>query len=103
LLPRPAAPHTLPRRDALPIYRFNQHLQSLAAREPGGDSLAARLAAEAARYREAYAMQYGEIFAITALLCVAGALLGLLIAGHGEIGRAHVWTPVTGTTRMPAA
>lgn len=66
------------------LYRFNQHLQSLAAREPGGDSLAARLAAEAARYREAYAMQYGEIFAITALLCVAGALLGLLIAGHGD-------------------
>ncbi|MGV0834545.1 MFS transporter [Mycolicibacterium thermoresistibile] len=65
------------------LYRFNQHLQSLPATQ-GGDSLAARLAAEAARYREAYAMQYGEIFAITALLCVVGALLGLLIAGRHD-------------------
>jgi hypothetical protein len=29
-------------------------------------------------------MQYGEIFGITALVCVIGALLGLLIAGRHE-------------------
>jgi hypothetical protein len=29
-------------------------------------------------------MQYGEIFTITAIVCVVGALLGLLIAGRAE-------------------
>ena len=29
-------------------------------------------------------MQYGEIFFITAIVCVIGALLGLLIAGRHE-------------------
>ena len=65
------------------LYRFNQHLQSLPS-GPGGDSLAERLAAEAARYREAYVLQYGEIFAITAIVCLVGALLGLLISGRSE-------------------
>ncbi len=32
----------------------------------------------------AYAMQYGEIFGITAIVCVVGALLGLLISGRHE-------------------
>ena len=65
------------------LYRFNQYLQQLPP-SPGGDSLAARLAAEAARYREAYVMQYGEIFWITAVVCVVGAVLGLLISGRHE-------------------
>jgi hypothetical protein len=29
-------------------------------------------------------MQYGEIFGITAIVCVVGALLGLLISRHHE-------------------
>ena len=29
-------------------------------------------------------MQYGEIFAITAIVCLVGALLGLLISGRSE-------------------
>ncbi len=29
-------------------------------------------------------MQYGEIFGITAIVCVVGALLGLLISGRHE-------------------
>jgi hypothetical protein len=33
---------------------------------------------------EAYTMQYGEIFGITAIVCVIGALLGLLISGRHE-------------------
>ena len=33
---------------------------------------------------EAFALQYGEIFGITAAVCVVGALLGLLISGRGE-------------------
>ncbi len=65
------------------LYRFNQHLQSLPA-DPGANTLAERLAAEAARVREAYVMQYGEIFTITAIVCVVGALLGLLISGRHE-------------------
>jgi hypothetical protein len=43
-----------------------------------------RLAAQAARVRVAYVMQYGEIFGITAIVCVVGALLGLLISGRHE-------------------
>ena len=29
-------------------------------------------------------LQYGEIFSITAVVCVVGAVLGLLIAARGE-------------------
>jgi MFS family permease len=65
------------------LYRFNQHLASLPHTQVTG-SLAARLAATAARYREAYVLQYGEIFSITAIVCIVGALLGLLIAGRHE-------------------
>ena len=43
-----------------------------------------RLAAQAARVRTAYVMQYGEIFSITAIVCLVGALLGLLISGRRE-------------------
>jgi hypothetical protein len=64
------------------LYRFNQHLASLPAGT--GNNLVERLAAQAARVRTAYVMQYGEIFGITALVCVIGALLGLLIAGRQE-------------------
>jgi MFS family permease len=64
------------------LYRFNQHLASLPAGT--GNNLVERLAAQAARVRTAYVLQYGEIFGITALVCVIGALLGLLIAGRHE-------------------
>lgn len=63
------------------LYRFNQHLASLPA-STGGDSLAERLTAEANRVREAYVLQYAEIFTITAVVCVVGAVLGLLIAAR---------------------
>ena len=65
------------------LYRFNQYLAQLPA-STGGNSLAERLAAEAARVREAYVLQYGEIFTITAIVCVVGAVLGLLIAARTE-------------------
>jgi hypothetical protein len=64
------------------LYRFNQHLASLPSGT--GNNLAERLAAQAARVRTAYVMQYGEIFGITAIVCVIGALLGLLISGRHE-------------------
>ena len=65
------------------LYRFNQHLASLPA-NTGGGTLAERLSAEADRVREAYTMQYGEIFSITAIVCVVGAVLGLLISARDE-------------------
>ena len=65
------------------LYRFNQHLASIPA-DPNANTLAQRLAAEAARVREAYVMQYSEIFTITAVVCVVGAVLGLLIAARRE-------------------
>ncbi|WP_308198336.1 MFS transporter [Arthrobacter rhizosphaerae] len=64
------------------LYRFNQHLASLPAST--GETLAERLSAEAGRIREAYALQYGEIFSITAIVCVVGAVLGLLISARHE-------------------
>ena len=73
------------------LYRFNQHLQSLPPSQGADNTLAGRLAAEAARYREAYVLQYGEIFGITAIVCVVGALLGLLISGRSE----HADEPVS--------
>jgi hypothetical protein len=65
------------------LYRFNQILASLPS-AAGGNTLAERLAAQGARVRVAYVMQYGEIFSITAIVCVVGALLGLLISGRHE-------------------
>lgn len=62
------------------LYRFNQILATLPS--PGGDSLAAKIAGEATRYRTAFSMQYGEIFGITAIVCVVGAALGLFISGR---------------------
>lgn len=65
------------------LYRFNQHLASLPA-STGGNSLAERLSAEAGRVRQAYVLQYGEIFTITAIVCLVGAVLGLLISARNE-------------------
>jgi MFS family permease len=65
------------------LYRFNQILASLPS-PAGGNNLIERLAAQGARIRLAYVMQYGEIFSITAIVCVVGALLGLLISGRHE-------------------
>ena len=65
------------------LYRFNQHLQRLNA-QVGGDTPMEKIAAQADNYRQAYVMQYGEIFLITVGVCVVGALLGLLISGRSE-------------------
>jgi MFS family permease len=64
------------------LYRFNQILASLPSAT--GNNLKERLAAQAARVRVAYVMQYGEIFGITATVCVVGALLALLISRRHE-------------------
>jgi hypothetical protein len=55
---------------------------------PTADTPGGVLIAQGARLRtatvEAYTMQYGEIFGITAIVCVVGALLGLLISARHE-------------------
>ena len=73
----------------------------------GGFVLAvlAKLAAEAARYKLAFSMQYGEMFGITAIVCAVGALVGLAIAGRhthaGDIAAAPDTTDVP-TRTAPA-
>jgi len=79
------------------LYRFSQILAGLPS--AGGHNLIERLAAQAARVRTAYVMQYGDIFTITAIVCVAGAVLGLLIAGRHE--HADEPAPTIGATDTP--
>jgi MFS family permease len=80
------------------LYRFNQYLQERLAAlpPPTADTPGGVLIAQGARLRtatvEAYTMQYGEIFGITAIVCVVGALLGLLISRHHE----HADEPTAG-------
>ena len=62
------------------LYRFNQIVATLPPAT--GDSLAARVAAEGQRYRTAFAMQYGSIFFITTIVCLAGAAIALFIGGR---------------------
>lgn len=62
------------------LYRFNQILAGMPPIE--GGSFAEKAASQARQFLEAYAQQFGEMFAVTAVVCVVGALLGLLIAGR---------------------
>jgi MFS family permease len=64
------------------LYRFNQILATLP--KPTGTNLLEIGAQIADNTRTAYTMQYGEIFLITAIVCVVGAMLGLLISGRHE-------------------
>jgi MFS family permease len=64
------------------FYRFDQILAGLPARLPANASLLERAQLIGHNARLAYSMMYGEIFAITAGVCVVGALLGLLISGR---------------------
>lgn len=64
------------------LYRFNQILSGLSAAVPPNASLLERAAAISGQYREAFALMYGEIFTITTIICVFGALLGLLLSSR---------------------
>jgi MFS family permease len=85
------------------LYRFNQYLQERLAALPApkADTPGGMLIAQGARLRtatvQAYVMQYGEIFGITAIVCVIGALLGLLISGRHE----HADAPALSSARHP--
>jgi MFS family permease len=66
------------------LYRFNQILAGLSAAIPPDATLIERVAAQATLYLKAFAEMYGDIFEITVVICVVGALLGLLIGGRKE-------------------
>ena len=72
------------------LFKFNQYLQERLAAlpAPNADTPGGILIAQGARLRtattQAYVMQYGAIFEITAIVCVAGALFGLLIGSRRE-------------------
>jgi MFS family permease len=64
------------------LYKFNQYLAEMP--KPKGTNLMEIGAQLAANVRTAYTMQYGQIFFITTIVCVVGALFGLLITGKNE-------------------
>jgi MFS family permease len=66
------------------FYRFNQIVAGLTAAIPPNATLFERVAAQGSLYLKAFAMMYGDIFLVTVGICVAGALLGLLISGRKE-------------------
>ncbi|MGZ5366033.1 MAG: MFS transporter, partial [Mycobacterium sp.] len=84
------------------LYKFNQYLQERLAAlppadpdSPGGILVAASRLAEASR--QAYVLQYGEIFKITCIVCIVGAALALLISGRHE----HADEPVEAVDAAP--
>ncbi|MDH6244239.1 MFS transporter [Mycobacterium sp. OTB74] len=77
------------------LYKFNQNLAAMPTHKP--TSLADAAAQLERNVRTAYAMQYASIFQITAIICIVGAVLGLLIAGRKE----HAEEPDTATEADP--
>ncbi|CQD12685.1 aminoglycosides/tetracycline-transport integral membrane protein [Mycobacterium lentiflavum] len=66
------------------LYRFNQIIAGLTAQIPPDATLLQRIAAQATLYLKAFALMYGDIFAATVVICVVGALLGLLLGSRRE-------------------
>lgn len=66
------------------LYRFYQILNAKSAALPSDMSRTDRALAQAHEILPAFASMYGEIFTVTAAVCVVGALLGLLISGSKE-------------------
>jgi MFS family permease len=66
------------------FYIFNQKVAELTADIPANATLMQRLAAQGHLYLHAFALMYGNIFQVTAIICVVGALLGLLVSGKHE-------------------
>jgi hypothetical protein len=64
------------------LYKVQQALASMPPIK--GVDLADAAAQVARNTKTAYTMQYSSIFLITAVVCVVGALAGLLIAGRHE-------------------
>jgi MFS family permease len=79
------------------FYQLPHIVSKLSAQVPDNASLAVRIAAQATLYRQAFAQMYGGIFTVTAVVCVVGAVLGLLISSrrtHAEEPELHEEQPV---------
>jgi hypothetical protein len=77
--------------------RFNQIVAAKTAAVPPNASLAERLLIKGHLYQDAFAEMYGGIFTVTAVVCVVGALLGLLLSSrrvHAEEPQAAEPQPV---------
>ncbi|MEH3128368.1 MAG: MFS transporter [Mycolicibacterium neoaurum] len=87
------------------LYRFNQILASLPVVNTTNMMDAGRQLME--NTRTAYTMQYGEIFAITAVVCVVGALAAVFISSRGAaVESDHEdsdTTKATGNAAFPAS
>ena len=66
------------------LYRFYEILGDRSAALPADLTGADRIIAQGNLLIPSFAAMYSEIFTITAVVCVAGALLGLLIGGSKE-------------------
>ncbi|HTQ18495.1 MFS transporter [Mycobacterium sp.] len=67
------------------FYRVNQiYADKLAHMPPDSSKGLGRIAAQGHLLIQSFAEMYGDIFTVTALICVFGALLGLLISGRKE-------------------
>jgi MFS family permease len=64
------------------FYQLPHIVSNLSARLPENASLAMRIAAQATLYRQAFAQMYTGIFTVTAIVCVVGAVFGLLISSR---------------------
>ncbi len=74
------------------FYQLPHIVSKLSAQVPADASLAERILAQGNLYRHAFAEMYGGIFTVTAVVCVVGALLGLLISSrrtHAEEPELH--------------
>jgi MFS family permease len=66
------------------FYRFNQIMAGLTASVPADASPLEKLAAQGHLLLHGFALMYGDIFTKTAIVCVVGAVLGLLISGRKD-------------------
>jgi hypothetical protein len=71
------------------FYVFNQKVSQATAAIPPNATLIERVMAQGQLYLHAFAEMYGDIFKVTAGICVVGALLGLLVSGRKK----HVEEP----------
>jgi MFS family permease len=86
------------------FYRFNQILAEKLAQIPPELKGISRMLAQRPLITQAFGEMYGDIFRVTALICVVGALLGLLISArkeHAEQPDVAEPEPVTDPARTP--
>jgi MFS family permease len=64
------------------FYQLPRIVSKLSSEVPANASLTERVLHQATLYRQAFAEMYGGIFTVTVVICVVGALLGLLISSR---------------------